>query len=147
MKAISVRNPWAWAILYAGKRIENRPRTWYYRGPVLLHASGGMTEKEYRAFADFYEYEINEGPPYPPPLPAMADLPRGGIVGRAEIVDCVTASDSPWFFGPFGLVLDKVKPLPFVACKGALGLFEVPGDVLAAIEGTGELPSPEGDGF
>ena len=48
----------------------------------------------------------------------------GGIIGTAEIVDCVEASDSPWFFGPFGLVLTNVHPVPFIPVKGALGLFK-----------------------
>ncbi len=51
------------------------------------------------------------------------DEPRGGIVGTAEIVDCVEASNSPWFVGPFGLVLENVQPMPFIPVKGALGLF------------------------
>ena len=28
MKAISIRQPWAWAILHAGKRVENRGPAW-----------------------------------------------------------------------------------------------------------------------
>lgn len=136
--AISIRQPWVWAILFAGKRIENRPRAWRYRGPILLHASAGMTKAEYKAFADFYEYEINEGDP--PPRPAFDDLQRGGIVGRATVVDCITASKDPWFFGPFGLVLDKVEPLPFVPFKGALGLFDVPDAILTAQFATPSSP-------
>lgn len=56
---------------------------------------------------------------------------RGCIVGSVEIVDCVTASPSPWFFGPVGFVLRDPVPLAQpVPCKGALGFFPVPGDVL-----------------
>jgi hypothetical protein len=50
---------------------------------------------------------------------------RGGIVGQVNVVDCVTKSNSLWFGGPFGFVLANPKPLPFRACKGQLGLFEV----------------------
>ena len=53
----------------------------------------------------------------------MRDDARG-IVGTAEIVDCIEHSDSPWFFGPFGLVLANVQPVPFIQVKGALGLFD-----------------------
>lgn len=47
MKALSIRQPWAWAILHTGKSVENRD--WYteYRGRVLLHASKGCTRAEY----------------------------------------------------------------------------------------------------
>ena len=43
MRVLTVRQPWAWAILNAGKNIENRSRNIVgsYRGPVAIHA--GMT--------------------------------------------------------------------------------------------------------
>jgi hypothetical protein len=60
-------------------------------------------------------------------------LPRGGIVGMARIVDCVTTMDSRWFFGPFGFVLRDAFPLSLVPCKGVLGFFTPPADVNAAV--------------
>jgi hypothetical protein len=48
----------------------------------------------------------------------------GGIIGVAEIVDCITDSDNDWFEGPYGFVLDSAREIPFVPCKGKLGLFE-----------------------
>jgi len=62
-------------------------------------------------------------PRWPPAMLSASNL-RGGIIGTAEIVDCVEHSDSPWFFGPFGLVLENVKPTSFIPVKGALGLFD-----------------------
>ena len=59
----------------------------------------------------------------------------GGIVGIAELVDCVDASDSPWFFGPFGFVLRSARELPFVPCVGTLGFFEPPPGVLDTLSG------------
>lgn len=35
---LTTRPPWTWAIMYAGKSPENRPRGTQYRGPVWLHA-------------------------------------------------------------------------------------------------------------
>jgi len=43
----------------------------------------------------------------------------------AKIVDCVDYSDSPWFFGPVGFVLEDAEPLDFVPCKGRLNFFDV----------------------
>ena len=132
MKALSIRQPWAWAILHLGKDIENR--AWAannparrFRGEFLIHASSGMTRAEYREFLDVL-VEITAARPFSStvPVPAFADLPRGGIVGRARVVDVVTHHASPWFFGPLGLVLADVAPLPFRPRKGALGFFEVP---------------------
>jgi len=41
---------------------------------------------------------------------------------------------APWGVpGAVGLILDNVRPLPFVPCKGALGFFRVPDDVRAAL--------------
>ena len=38
MKALSVRQPWAWAIVAGWKPIENRTWATDYRGPLLIHA-------------------------------------------------------------------------------------------------------------
>lgn len=37
MKALTVQQPWAWAIFH-GKDIENRTQQWKYRGPLAIHA-------------------------------------------------------------------------------------------------------------
>lgn len=101
IKALSIRQPWCHHILNDGKDVENRSWPTRYRGRVLLHA-GKMTEY----------------------LPAaLADVPRGGIVGMAEITDCVTAMDSKWFFGKYGFVLKNPVALPLIPCRGALGFF------------------------
>ncbi|WP_029554815.1 ASCH domain-containing protein [Xanthobacter sp. 91] len=122
MKALSIRQPWAWCILH-GKPVENRNWWTSYRGPLDIHAAKGMTRDEYEECRDF---AASLGLALPP----MADLPRGGIVGRAKLVDCVTSHPSPWFFGRYGLVLEEVEPLPFIPLKGALGLFDVSEGVL-----------------
>lgn len=112
-------------MFFAGKPIENRSWPTKVRGRVLIHAAAGMTRREYESFIAFV-HSIGLTHPFPPGLtvPAFEDLPRGGVVGEAEIVDCVTHSDSPWFFGPYGFVLRNAHPLPFRPCKGRLGFFE-----------------------
>jgi hypothetical protein len=51
----------------------------------------------------------------------------GGIVGVAKIIDCVDASASSWWMGPYGLVIDRAHPLPFVRCPGTVApLFWTP---------------------
>jgi hypothetical protein len=118
--ALSIRQPWAWLILHAGKDIENRDWPTKYRGPFLIHASKGMTRDEYENGVNTLE-EIRPSLALPP----FEDLPRGGIVGSAVLADCVRDSDSPWFFGDFGFVLRGATPLPFRQYKGALGFFRV----------------------
>jgi hypothetical protein len=173
MKAISIRQPWAWAIVSAGKRVENRdwkhpPR---YRGPVLLHAAQGCTRDEYeKAWHRMASKGLIGGIVNPNAVysPLLADLPRGGIVGRATLIDIRPTSSGghrvdikagvcllcgmdlwhtpgtdlapcpkpdPWAIpGQFGLILTDVEPVPFVPLKGMLGLFDVKGEDLRAVE-------------
>ena len=49
MRALTVRQPWAWAIIHGGKDVENRVRSLGpYRGPVAIHA-GLALDHEYDA--------------------------------------------------------------------------------------------------
>lgn len=121
MIALSIRQPWAWLILNAGKDVENRQWPTRFRGRFLIHASKGMTRDEYENGAMTLE-EIDSRIVLPP----FAALERGGIVGSATLTDCVTKSSSPWFFGDYGFELRDVIPLPFRPYKGQLGFFEVP---------------------
>ena len=38
MKALTIRQPHAWAVARGLKTIENRPASYTYRGPVMIHA-------------------------------------------------------------------------------------------------------------
>lgn len=123
MKALSIRQPWAYMILHCGKDIENRTWSTNVRGRVLIHAPKGMTQFE---FDDAWHFANGTSGPLPPIVTANALCPdRGGIVGSVEIVDCVRRSRSPWFGGPCGFVLRNPVPLPFHPCRGALGFFDV----------------------
>jgi hypothetical protein len=127
-KAISVRQPWAWAIVHAGKYVENRTWRTGYRGPLFIHAAKGMAAAEYHEFcrfcADMPDY-------YPiPEIPRPEALLKGGIVGSANLTECfdetyLELAESAWFTGPYGFLLTEIETLPFAPCKGALGLFEI----------------------
>jgi hypothetical protein len=141
-RALSVRAPWWWAILYAGKDIENRDWATRYRGRVLVHASKWWKTEEVKAdhedAVDIHRKLTGEAVPESVhdkqawTWRRMRDT-GGHIVGSVEIVDCVIQSASPWFFGEFGFVLrDPIafaKPVP---CKGALGFFRPADGVLEA---------------
>lgn len=125
MKALSIMQPWAWLIVNGHKSIENRSWRCHVRGPILIHA-GKKLDKD--AAGDLVEgihpvtgCDIVNGRPDDITAPAGWEL--GGIVGEAEIVDCITAIDDEWFVGPFGIVLRNARPLPFRPCKRALGFF------------------------
>lgn len=119
--ALSVRQPWAWAIIHGGKDIENR--SWQavnhglrQRGRIAIHAAKGMTQDEYWAAREFM---MAMGQYCPDPH----ELYRGGVIGSVEVVDVVSRHDSPWFFGPRGLVLRDPQMCGFVPARGALGYF------------------------
>ena len=115
MKALSIRQPWAWLIIAGHKDIENRSRNTRYRGQLLVHAGRGWARMPIDEIEKRFRLKI----------PAEK-LMRGGIIGVVELVDVVTKHQSRWFDGDgFGWVLKNPKPLPFRKMDGRLGLFEV----------------------
>lgn len=122
--ALSIRQPWAWAIINAGKDVENRDWRTAFRGPVCIHAAKGMTRGEFDSFVDLARVMFRNGQWTGDLVPEFKALSRGGIVGFAEIVDCVQSSESPWFFGRYGFVLRNATPCEFIPVKGQLGFFD-----------------------
>ena len=114
MKAISIQQPWAWLICAGFKDIENRSWKTNYRGEILIHA-GKKIDKSAIEWVKENRPDIE--------LPT--EFRTGGIVGRAEIVDCVAESESPWFFGEFGFVLAHQAPMTLRPLRGQLGIFNV----------------------
>lgn len=121
MKALSIMQPWAWLIVNGHKSIENRSWRCHVRGPILIHA-GKKADNEPLQDLLAHRHPVT-GQNMPADFSAPDRLRFGGIVGEAEIVDCITRSDDPWFVGPFGIVLRNARLLPFQPCKGALGFF------------------------
>lgn len=139
MRVLSIRQPWAWLILHAGKDIENRE--WGRKYPALhtarnlagtrdfflIHTGKGMTRGEYD---DAVAFAHSVDGDRPIAVPAFEVLQRGGIVGIARLTQVVEFSTSPWFFGAIGLVMQDAAPLPFKPLTGARGFFEAPSDFM-----------------
>ncbi|UCZ88654.1 hypothetical protein [Gordonia sp. WA4-43] len=138
MKALTIRQPWAWAIFH-GKNIENRTQMWNYRGPLAIHAGKQASEAGWR------DRRVRDAVVAAPPhWPQPTDL--GVILGVADLVDihfagddctktCSTWGDrTPGIFEPRGaithLVLENprklIEPIP---ARGALGLWNLADDV------------------
>lgn len=130
MKAISLRQPWAWMVVHGGKHIENRSWNTKFRGEFLIHAAKGMTQREY---SEACAWAMARGFGHVVHAMRQQTLDRGGIVGIARLVDVIPPElaidghcQRPWHMHEqFGFVLEDVQPLPFVPLKGALGFFEV----------------------
>lgn len=130
MIALSVRGPWWWFILHAGKRHENRCWRSLYRdiqleilrragGRAYLHAAQGCTKTEYEEACAFAASRgVRE-------FPDFATMPRGGLVGIMEIKGFVEGSTDPWYMGPGALEIGQIEALEFYPLKGALGFFNV----------------------
>lgn len=117
MRAVTIRQPWASLIvggpgLAPAKDVENRTWSTSHRGLLLIHAASKHIDLD----ADTQGLLTPE---------QVLELPRGGIIGVAYVVDVVTRSPSPWFQGPFGWVLRDARRLPFQRVNGTLGLFQV----------------------
>jgi hypothetical protein len=135
MKALTVCQPWAWAIIHGPKRVENRTWPTSYRGPLAIHAGKTRDWFERPGLGRWFERVGLT-------LPAESQLDFGAILGVVQLVDCVrveelrdsllvgsphlTADAAVWADGPWCWVLKNPRilrePLPW---RGAQSLWEV----------------------
>ncbi len=135
MKALSIRQPYAWAIVAGYKPVENRDWPTRFRGRVLIHA--GKREITEDVASVVRTVAVQTGRTDAEVMREYGDhLLAGGlgaIVGAATITDCVQSMDSEWFYGLHGFVMADPKAIRPVPCKGALSFFNVPPEVAAAL--------------
>lgn len=122
LPALSIRQPWATSILN-GKDVENRAWATRFRGRFLIHASKTLDPETIEAWRLFVS-DLPEGAIAWAKVQKIGQLPLGGIIGVAELVDCVQAHSSPWFTGEYGFVLRNVAAVPFIPCRGMPGFFK-----------------------
>lgn len=116
MKVLTVKQPWAWALIHGPKRIENRTWETSYRGPLLIHAGKSRT-----ALGD--EEDLL------PDLPSPNQLSFGAIIGVVDLIDCVPVSTvvgDSFAEGPFCWLVARPRPCVPFACAGALSLWLPP---------------------
>jgi hypothetical protein len=115
MRALTIRQPWAAAITYADKRVENRVWPTSYRGPVLIHAGKTLDRRH--------------GPMVAAVVRGL-QLELGAVLAVARITDCHEDDGecTPWSAsGNFHFVLDEVTALPLpIPHRGAQGLWTPP---------------------
>lgn len=121
MKALTVKQPWAHAIIHLGKEVENRSRPTKYRGQIYIHA--GKTHSQ--EGIDFLRARGQW------PAPTTGTL--GMIIGSVDVTDCHNWREcgpgegmcSEWAMeGQYHWVLANPRPLatPF-PMQGKLGIW------------------------
>lgn len=142
MKAITVRQPWGWAIMHGGKDVENRTRNiaGIYRGALVIHTSRATFEQHNMASRAHRAAHGTETPTV---------LSFGAALGIVDLID-----SHPWtqclggFYGTNGLCsewaqgalhhLVLANPRPFtnpIPYRGQLGLWEFPDDLIQEASG------------
>lgn len=76
MKVLTIKQPWATLIMQGYKRFEFRSWQTKYRGDLLIHAGKGIDKEAMERLAKY--------------IPK--DMPKGKILGKAQLVDCVKVS-------------------------------------------------------
>lgn len=153
MKALTLHAPWAWAICYLGKDIENR--TWKPPAAMIgqrsaIHA-GSPSMWKFRKWWEVYN-TLKRKQPHPKiwrsyeqifkctdeEYAANRDSFWFAIVATAvisEVREPQSADDGWHVAGQYGWVLTDVQVLHEpVKCKGALGLWTVPADIETKME-------------
>ena len=127
MKALSIKQPWLYAITDLDKRIENRiwkPPEKIIGQKIALHAA---------KYDDLEAYSLVFKITHVRLLPS--DLHRSAIIATAIIKGYIEQSNDKWFLGPYGWILDNIKVLSEpVFCRGNQKLWSIPSDVMALIK-------------
>jgi hypothetical protein len=147
--AISLRPPWAWAVMFGGKDVENRSWPTKRRGRILIHAS---SHKASRDDEEWLRDELSSLTHMTRnALPAAFE--RSAILGSVELVDCVTNSRSRWAQrGEYHWILRDPRPLatPVRGVNGKLQFWRwtfgeaAPTNEAAARQGPATVVASEG---
>ena len=131
MKALSTKQPYAYMLAAGHQTVDNRSWSTDFRGRFYIHASlASVPLAEYQRIRRRLDKIIiaDGGNPYIGGFAESFYMRQflGVIVGEATLVDVVTESDSPWFTGPFGFVLeDPVLYWQQLSWKGQRRWFSV----------------------
>ncbi len=133
VKALTLRPPWAWAVIYGGKDVENRRWRTAYRGPLLIHA-GKNADPDPEATSRLLWTMAD---PEALRQPRAAWQAREAIIGVVHLADVLTDSRSPWAAaGRYHWVFEFPSPIdPAIPCRGRPGLWVPPAAVAERLAG------------
>ena len=92
-RALTVRQPWAWAIMEGRKHIENRRQRTHVRERIAIHSSK-KPDPNRNALAALLEDAATR-------IECMQS-PNGAILGTVELVECIDKNEDHTFVGPYG---------------------------------------------
>jgi Flp pilus assembly protein TadD len=123
---MSVRQPYAWLIVIGEKSVENKSRSFSYRGRLLIHSSSNRW--------DFDDFKSD----HPDVKLERSWIVFGAIIGCVDLVDVVKMSPAlesdPWAGGPVCFMLENAvwfaEPIP---CSGQVGLFNLPASLVPKV--------------
>lgn len=87
MKAFTVYQPYAYAIVAGLKQYETRPRQTYIRGRVAVHAGKANLNRATRGLSSRAFWELLGA------VGGKDEQPLGAVVGTVEIVDCLPVEE------------------------------------------------------
>lgn len=124
MRALSLRQPFAWLTVYGAKNPENRTWKTEFRGWFLVHASAQWSSADEQLSLEMVRRAARPGLERDLVALLRNGPPVGGIVGAARL-DSILEPQGPaeiperWRLpGQYGYVLGVVCPVPFIPCKG-----------------------------
>lgn len=145
--ALSIRQPWASAIIDGPKRVENRSwrPLWQLPQWIAVHASAGAERNAEGIVANWRGihrglWDVQTGAwPVAPVWTAWTDTPyrTGVLLGAVEVLDVLPESevDDAWAAGPLCWMLGRVVRLPTpLPATGRLGLWPLSRDDREAVE-------------
>ena len=134
-RALTVAQPWAWAIVQGYKDVENRAWRTSHRGRLLIHAGRKVDPDGFLALWEMGLYRR---------LPDT--LPQGRLVGSVELEDIVSGYPSEWaargaWHWLFRRAREFLSPIP---CRGGQKLF-IPDRIGRHLPGLGQPRGAQGD--
>lgn len=145
MKALTVKQPSAWAIAHGGKPIENRPRLTRHRSELAIHA-GVAWDARWAASQVYRAAWRRSGAPGEMQEFGLV-LPTACVIAVVDIVGCHQAGPvdrldgtvglccEPWGVPGWHWEIGNVRPLldPVPCERGWLGLWNLPGQEEAEV--------------
>lgn len=168
MRVLTVRQPWAWAIIHGDKDVENRSRNiaGNYRGPVAIHVAQKFADIDdhfARLIARAVGRLSRAGSQGNEWVPSHIDDPdesryhvprryghRGAVIGVVDLASVHHGDHgkneadrcSPWAMDDlWHLCLANPRPIEPILARGRLGLWRPSADLEAAISEAMGVPA------